>query len=500
MKSFATNTSEPVGIAFASGRRQTGAAIIAALAAVALMAGGWLILAGFAAAAFAFVLIAIGSIAMIKGDTDKFLIGWVFLYPVGYYLLSYPRERPVIQFDRLLILCLLMGILAAGKSRIRKIPVELKRSAIAWGLFLVVTAISFLMARKVITVGRLIVDNLLLPAILGWYMVRQFRLRGNEKWLHTAICVISIYSAAIGLAEVLLQKDLLAFPQSADYFANDPTDRTQFALLRPNGPFLANQSFAIVGLISLFLLAFLWTQIRDGAGPWRRVFHYTGLVAALLEANLPVFRSIFLTLILVVIIDVFWTTGYRRTLRLAVLAVFPTTVILIGLMLPSVLEDRKSSENVSNRLSQDRQTWRIFIDHPVFGVGLMNFTPTAGSQPRYQADLDNTPPLNFPHNNLGWIAAETGMVGFVPFALSQILLVAAFWRLAKRGERGRAVWKYFVFIFLSYWITGMTETAAYFGELNMWFIFAVGLLYCHGSSEQPVGAKQTLPVVERVAV
>jgi O-antigen ligase len=132
-------------------------------------------------------------------------------------------------------------------------------------------------------------------------------------------------------------------------------------------------------------------------------------------------------------------------------------------------------------------------------VGLSNFTPVATTHPRYQAAVDNIDPLNSPHNNLGWIAGETGIAGLVPFVLSQILLVVAFRRLAKRGERGRAAWKYFVFIFLSYWITGMSETSAYYGELNMWFIFAVALVYRYGVGETPECEQLALPVAEGAA-
>jgi len=475
------------------------AVIPIALAAAAILAGGWMILAGFAAIALTIAVIAAAGIAVVKGDADKILVGWIFLYPLGYYMLSYPRDRPVIEFDRLLIFCLLAGILAAPKYRIRKIPEDLKRSAIAWGFFLAATCVSFVMAKNVLTVGRLIVDSLLLPAILGWYIVRQFRLRGREKWLHAAVCIISIYCASIGTIEVVQQRDLMAFEASGNYLLYDPSDPTAFTFLRPNGPFWSDSSFAICGLISFFLLAFLWTQIRDNAGPWRRVIHCIGVFAALLQANLPVFRSIFITLIVVTLIDAFWTRGIRRALRLAVLGVFPVVVIAIGLLVPSIMQDRASSQNVSGRWSQDQQTWRIFIDHPVFGVGLFNFLPQATTHPRYQADLDNTPPLNYPHNNLGWIAAETGIAGLVPFVLSQILLVVAFRRLARRGDRGRAAWRYFVFIFLSYWLTGMTENAAYYGELNMWFIFAVALLYSYGVGETHEGEQQVLPASQGVA-
>lgn len=461
------------------------AAIVLALVAAALLAGGWKSLAGFTAVALATALIAWLGYCAVKGNCDKILIGWVFLYPLGYYLLSYPRDRPVIQFDRMLILFIIMGMLTAPKFRTREVQADLKRVAIAFGLFLAVTGLSFFTGAKTVTVGRLIVDTLLLPAILGLYIVRQFRLEGNEKWLHAAICVISVYCAVIGVLEVATQTDLLAFQSSEDYLLNDPSDPTAFIFLRPNGPFMANNTYAIAGLISFFLLGFLWTVIRDNSGPVRRVLHLIGMTAALIQAMLPVFRSIFITLVIAAIIDLFWTAGFRRMLRLAFVGLVLTSAIIIGIMFPSVSQDRTSAANIYGRFAQDRQTWRIFIDNPVFGVGLYNFTPVAKSESRYQADLDNAPPLNYPHNNLGWLTAETGLVGIIPFLLSQVLLVAAFRRLAKRGAHGHSAWRFFVFIFLSYWITGMSETAAEYGELNMWFVFAVALLYLYGTSENP---------------
>jgi hypothetical protein len=36
------------------------------------------------------------------------------------------------------------------------------------------------------------------------------------------------------------------------------------------------------------------------------------------------------------------------------------------------------------------------------------------------------------------------------------------------------VWKYFVYMFLTYWITGLTEGSGY-GPLNLWFVFAVAV-------------------------
>jgi len=120
---------------------------------------------------------------------------------------------------------------------------------------------------------------------------------------------------------------------------------------------------------------------------------------------------------------------------------------------------------------------------------MTNFARVVSSDPRYRAvsyagfEAETTP-----HNNVAYLAVETGVVGALPYVASQVLLWAAFWRLRRRGGRGQMVWKYFVYIFLAYWISGMTLSSGYFGDLNHWFVFALSLLYTFGtqSGESPV--------------
>ena len=479
---------------WASPRWQVAVAIGVGLSTVAALLGLWKLFAVGAAVSLVLILALVVASSIARGDADSIVIGWVFLYPLGYYLLSYPRDRPIIQFDRILILVLLACIMAAARKRAWNIPADLMRPAIAWLLFIAVTCISFLQGANPLTIGREIVDGLLLPTILGWYVVRQFRLSGHIKWLHVAICIMTLYSAVIGIAEVATHQDLLAFQSGDEYYTYDPNDPMGFIFLRANGPFLANQSYAIVGLISLFLLLFLWPMIREGASRSYRLLHGIACVAAVVEALLPMFRSILITLIVVVIIDAFYQTGIRRKIRLGMVALVPILIAALAIAAPGLLAERSSSSNLVSRLAQDQQTWRMFVDHPVFGVGLFNFMRVAQSNARYQVNgFGNEPPLDVPHNNLGWVAVETGIVGMIPFVASQVLLVVAFRRLSRRGDRGRTAWRFFLYIFLAYWLTGFTETAAEYGELNMWFIFAVALLYRYGIGESRTEVAALVP-------
>jgi hypothetical protein len=481
---------------------QYAAVVVLGIAAISLLAGGWKIVLLLAAVSGAFAIMGYVIYSIVKGDCDRILIGWVFLFPLGYYYLSYPRTAPIIQFDRTIVLVLAACILATPKGRTWPIPRDMKRVAIVWAIFLAATLLSFFQMPKVLqnaspmlTIGRLIVEAFLLPALMGWYVLRQFRLRLHAKWLHIAVCVISLYSVALGIADVVLQRHVLEYDFSGYYFAYDPTVPLAFVYLRPSGPFTSTGSFALVGLISFFVLAFLWTVIRDDSGPARRGLHILGSSAAMLQALLPLTRIVILSVALFAIISLFRSTGLQRILYLAAVGTIALMIAVVAVVAPGVYEDRSSSDNVYGRLAQDVQSWKVFADHPLVGVGLMNFTPVVQKTPRYQGnEFEGVEEVDFPHNNIAWIAAEMGVVGLVPYLISQVLLVVAFRRLRRRGEAGARAWKYFVFIFLGYWIPGLSWTNAQSGDLNIWFLFALCLLYRYGVGEARDEGTALLPV------
>ena len=313
------------------------------------------------------------------------------------------------------------------------------------------------------------------------------------------ISIISIYSAGIGIAEVFLQRDLLAFESSTDYLAGNIGDPTGGILLRPNGPFGTNNSFALVGLISFFLLAFLWNVISSEvgcptsrpafgltwggwAGATHRLLHILGISAALLQALLPLFRSVLLTLVVIIVVDLFWTSGFGRAWRVLALGAIFLAAAGLATLAPGVFRDRSGSENVYGRIAQHRQALRMVADHPLFGIGMTNFAAVVSRDLRYRAaSYEGFEAETTPHNNVAFVAIETGLAGVLPYTASQLLLWMAFRRLRGRGERGRLAWRYFVFIFLAYWISGMTLSSGYFGDLNHWFVFALALLYSFGA-------------------
>jgi O-antigen ligase len=80
---------------------------------------------------------------------------------------------------------------------------------------------------------------------------------------------------------------------------------------------------------------------------------------------------------------------------------------------------------------------------------------------------------------------DTGIVGFAGYFLAQVFFFLAFWRLRLRGSpQARLASRFAVYIFLSYWITGMMLTSGYYSDLNLWYLFASAVIYKFGYTEQ----------------
>jgi hypothetical protein len=435
---------------------------------------------------------------VLRGRGESLVLGWILIFPLGYYFLSYPREHSLITFDRVLVPLLLMAACLGDRGRMTPIPEALRKPAIWWMAFLLFAAIAIPRAQSPLNSLRLWLEAFVLPGLLAWYVIYCFEVRRHLPALHVMTCAMTIYVAGIGAAEIVTQQDLLPLPDAVTYVAGDsrgplPEGGIGDFLIRPNGPFSTNNTFAMNGLVSLFFLLFL-KQVRKGDMPvWQAVFHRIAVTAALAEALMPFFRSVLVSLAVVLLVDAFYQHGRRRFLRFAAVLSFGFLFVLLRVTAPQAFEDRTDPENVYNRIAQQGQTLNIFLDHPWNGAGLNNFNDAAQNS-KYTVTYKGLDPADFPHSNLGAILAETGLTGFVPFVVSQILFFGAFWKLRREnGADSKLAWKTFLFIFLCYWINGMSLTIAYFGDLNLWYMLALACVYKLAITKCPDSQAVLLP-------
>ena len=436
--------------------------------------------------------VAVGTIC---GQVDNALVGWVMIFPLGYYFLSFPREQPLITLDRVFIGVLLVAACMAGSSRAFHIPAILRRAGIWWAFFLLFAAITIPGVKNPLNSLRLLVEGFLFPALAAWYVLRHFDARGRLAALHLATCLMSISVAALAAAEVVLQQDLLPLPGGSLDTAG--AGRKAEILIRPNGPFSSDNSLALVGMVALFFLMFLRQALGPEMRKWQRWLHHAGIAAAALAALMPLFRSLLIILALIALVDgIYYCRGLRRTMRLAIVGGFVLALLLVRAALPAVFEDRSDTHSFYNRIAQHGQTVALFLDHPINGAGFNNFQEAVQTSDKYSIYYQDVESVDSPHNNLGAILAESGLAGFVPFVVSQILLFIAFWRVhTKRTQDSALVWRFAAYILLAYWALGMSQTSAYVIDANLWLMLVLAVLYKYAITQRTPEKPSLVPAV-----
>jgi hypothetical protein len=435
--------------------------------------GMWWVYAGLSVLAV-FVLFRM-ILSVLQERATSVLLAWVLVFPLGYYYATFPRNEALFTLDRLLIFALMVAACLSYQEDTFAIPRDLRHTAMCWFVFVMFAALTIPRVKLPLSASRVLLEAFVFPAILGWFVLRYFDVTKNMRVLHIFTCVMVTYSAGVGLAEIVLQRDLLALPSSGVYLAgNDPT--TGF-LVRPNGPFTTISSFAQVGLVSLFFIGFLKKALAEKMPPWQRVLHRIGVTAAFAAAVMPLFRSVLMAIVVILLVDAYYQRGVRRWVRVGALFGLLSIGLALYSALPVIFEERAGSGNLYGRIAELKQVILVVMDYPMTGVGFTNFVDAA-QHSRYVTSYQGVLSVDAQHNNLSAIISETGLTGFVPYVISQILFVACFWRLRQtRSGSSELVWKSFLFIFLAYWINGMSLSSGYSADLNLWYMFVLMVIY-----------------------
>jgi O-antigen ligase len=402
----------------------------------------------------------------LQGRIDGILLCWAAAFPLVPYFLSFPREHSIVTLDRVVIFVAILGIYLAKPGTAVKVPKTLGHVGLAWLTFIVIACVGLGKSPNVLNSAKILLDGFLLPILLGWCVIARFDVRQRLPTIHTAVCTASIISATVAAAEIVTGQDLLAI--------GDPIIPSG-GFIRPNGPFGTNDTLALIGTVSLFFLLFLRTALGPKLSNGRRMLHFIGLAAAVGMSLMPMFRSVAITLLLVLIIDTLWEQKpTRRAWRIGLMVASTGVIFLLPVLAPEVFEDRSRAENAYARVAEYAQSFRVFLDHPMIGVGFLNFNRYVTGEPRYVASYRGVTSVDTPHSNLAQVLTETGILGFVPYLMAYVLLLRAMWQLRQLNGSGRLVWKYSLYMFLAYWITGIAEGSGY-SPLNLWYAFSIAI-------------------------
>ncbi len=162
--------------------------------------------------------------------------------------------------------------------------------------------------------------------------------------------------------------------------------------------------------VVMMFAALLLTMTR---GAWIAVFAGLIAVCVLLRS-----RALALATVLAIAVMFLYTHHYRndqgRTLAVDTFAT------------------EQADRNVATRLVLWDISWKMFLDHPLLGVGMGDYSREAEkrlAERHVRTTVDS-------HNIYLQILATRGLVGFIPFVAYWVVLVMTLWKLARRAVKG----------------------------------------------------------------
>jgi len=423
--------------------------------------GGWILLIWVA-------------ISFIRGQFDYVVLVWVAVFPYCYYFFSYPAERAIFTIDRAFIVLMAIELfLMSRRTGATPLTRDVRISAYFWGLYLLVCfgSIAGHPVFDVLGSYRLLLDGMLLPALLGLYAVRLFPITRNLSKLHGCVCVLMLGIAVVCGSELLSGKNLLPWPGAIETWIYN----YDVKILRVDGPFENSSVLSVIGVVGFFFIIYSRRLIGSSLTSTQNLLHGIGVLASLASALMPMNRGLIIAILVCASIDYFAKAPLisRSTWNCLFAALF-FVAVFAKLLYPGVFEDRVTSgDNFYQRIAQDVQTSEVIRDHPLMGVGFNLYSATVIGDPRYAVQWGGFEAMNVPHNSLLSVLAEEGSVGFLLYVGGQLYFIRAMWRMRKVNRLG---WQVFLYCILVYVIFGFDVGIAYYSDLNLFYMFVLGII------------------------
>jgi hypothetical protein len=346
------------------------------------------------------------------------LVAWPPLAVAGYLLVRFPRDHPVITFDRVWIGGLLAYILLAH----RRVPSAASSRFMKIGLGVFIAAFGI---RAIATSTSLSgptqtwIESLVLPSIVFVAASRYATTRERTQRFAFSFMIAGGLLGAIGLAERIMGFELASLSGGQRRY-DDVIGAT-----RISGPYSVPETYAL-SLVICLAVTLYWLQSR-GHGPY-----IWGVLIAALEVGgiaFSYFRAAWIAALLVVVGSLgIRPRRFARTF--AVAAVIGSLAFAGTTQLErhsKAFEERTTNTyNIYGRLATYEQGIQLFKSAPFTGVGIDGYTAVV--QKRAPVVVHKVKSVTFPHSSFVAVLAEQGLFGFVPL----LLLSFGVWLVIRR--------------------------------------------------------------------
>lgn len=406
-----------------------------------------------------------------------FYLTSVIFFQTGFWirLPAFPDLYPARVASILLYLVFITQILLG----MRKVP-KFGRIEYMMVIFLAILFIS------VVTSGQkprwmLLMRGYVYPFLFYYFARAVINQERQIKLVLGYLAIIGIYFGVMGIFEKMHWYELV-FPK----FIVDPTVRAEGLMrlgFRVRGIFLQP---AILGCVMTMGFFAAWYSLSRTKGMMAQITRLTLLLVTPPTIFFTQTRSVYTGFLGALIIGAIWS----RMLRPMCVGLILAGMVGVFLNWDNIgSEDRDKGglatmNTIDYRVALLYEAAEVFMDHPFFGCGFMNFS-TIAYEYRKPRDVPFFGHIDLglggqavPHNIFLTVIAEQGLLGIVPYFLIYFFLwrnsVKAYRTLPKEGLVSRdfvvCVWC----AIAAYFINAMLLEMRYFEYVNVLFFFLMG--------------------------
>ncbi|KAF0230510.1 MAG: hypothetical protein FD167_4795, partial [bacterium] len=255
---------------------------------------------------FTWVICACLAISFWSMRPESLFCYWLACFPLADYLIRYPAQQAVITFARIVVMLLSFGVVARLIKN-EKIRLNLGWFELSWMLFALYALADCLLQNSFsLSTLRTAVDGFILPLILFVIVRHCLDIKKISEEILIGLMILAYLILPVGLYELKTGVDLLAYPGGELFFDGR---------IRPNGPFLADHSYALISLI-LGLTLVYWPKIANIVIEGRYKILWCGaVVSAFLSALIPQFRAVMLAMVVCLVLGQCLTSGWRSLIK-----------------------------------------------------------------------------------------------------------------------------------------------------------------------------------------
>jgi O-antigen ligase len=372
-----------------------------------------------------------------------FLAG-VFLMVSGDGLTNFSEPSPAHAWPWLYLIPLAVSLpllVVTGRVRLRR-PA---RAAILYrplSALLVAFALSTIFSSER-ALSLVALGSLAGIAVFWWYATRTF----EDEWLAEATWIV------VGFAALQLAADVIA-ARLAEGINQIPTEIRTTAWLGKH------QVTWVLNLLAPFLLA----RFIGDRRPWMSwvngvAWIATGIANYLMLARMGTIVFVLTTLAVCLLNLRYW----RRWLWMMGAAAVAGTVMVvnnlrISTFVVSTIFDRSQNQGIDLRLTIWGEAWRMFLAHPIFGIGVGTFDEVAYQMPGNTATRDFRMAGWHAHNVPMHILTEAGVLGLAAWVFLWYIVLTTLVRAWRSDDEQRRLFSSAALVsVVAFQVLSMTE-------------------------------------------